>query len=490
MSELLKKPSSADRLPGATILRGVTIIFVMVISIFMYLIPAEWYGIEGLTDIQQRTIAIFIFAALAWLTEMIPTWTTSVLTITLLLFFTSNNGLGLTPQEIDGVKSYAEGTPVEFRSIMAAFADPIVMLFLGGFVLASAASKVGLDIRLAKVLLMPFGTNPKFVLLGLLFIIGFFSMFMSNTATAAMMIAILMPIFKELPQDDKGRIALALSIPIAANIGGIGTPIGTPPNAIAIGALNNIGLEISFAEWMIRMAPFAFIMLILAWILLLIMFPFKSNYLELNIKETEKATWKNYVVYVTYALTIVLWITEEWTKINSNIVALLPFAVFSVTRIFDKKDMAEINWSVLWMVAGGIALGTALNKTGLANSLINAIPFENWSPILVLIVAMLIGYGLSNFISNSAAANLLMPLLATIGSAMGPDIAMVGGVKGMLVGLAIATSFAMTLPISTPPNAIACSTGIIKTKDMAHIGIIIGIIGLCCAYAIVTLLPF
>ena len=142
------------------------------------------------------------------------------------------------------------------------------------------------------------------------------------------------------------------------------------------------------------------------------------------------------------------------------------------------------------MVAGGIALGTALNKTGLANSLINAIPFENWSPILVLIVAMLIGYGLSNFISNSAAANLLMPLLATIGSAMGPDIAMVGGVKGMLVGLAIATSFAMTLPISTPPNAIACSTGIIKTKDMAHIGIIIGIVGLCCAYAIVTLLPF
>ena len=156
MSELLKKPSSADRLPGATILRGVTIIFVMVISIFMYLIPAEWYGIEGLTDIQQRTIAIFVFAALAWLTEMIPTWTTSVLTITLLLFFTSDNGLGLTLQEIDGVKSYAEGTPVEFRSIMAAFADPIVMLFLGGFVLASAASKVGLDIRLAKVLLMPF----------------------------------------------------------------------------------------------------------------------------------------------------------------------------------------------------------------------------------------------------------------------------------------------------------------------------------------------
>ncbi|MBO4370393.1 MAG: SLC13/DASS family transporter, partial [Paludibacteraceae bacterium] len=407
-----------------------------------------------------------------------------------LLFFTSNKGLGLTSvEDAEGVKSFIEGTPVDFKAIMASFADPIVMLFLGGFVLASAASKVGLDIRLAKALLTPFGTNPKIVLLGLLLVIGMFSMFMSNTATAAMMIAILMPIFKELPADDKGRVALALAIPIACNIGGIGTPIGTPPNAIAIGALNTIGLEISFPEWMARMVPFALIMLAFSWMLLLVMFPFKAKSLVLNIKDSEKSTWKNYVVYATYIVTIGLWMTEQWTKINSNIVALLPFAVFTATRIFDEKDLGEINWSVLWMVAGGIALGTALNKTGLASVLVNAIPFGSWSPILVLVIAMLIGYGLSNFISNSAAANLLMPLLATVGSAMS-NIAMVGGIKGLLVGLAVSTSFAMTLPISTPPNAIACSTGIIKTKDMAKIGIIIGIVGLCCAYALVTLIPF
>lgn len=465
----------------------------ILITLFLWLVPTEFFGIEGLTVVQQRTIAIFAFAALMWLFEVIPAWTTSVLLIVLMLFTISNKGIGLLMTEIvaeDGTTTFAEGTFVNYKDLMASFADPIVMLFLGGFVLAIAATKVGLDTRLAKAMLTPFGSNPKYVLLGFLLIIGCFSMFMSNTATAAMMLAILTPVLKELPADGKGRIGLALSIPIAANIGGIGTPIGTPPNAIALGALNSIGIEIPFATWMARMVPLAIVLLLIAWVMLLVMFPFKTKEIKLEIKADTAKTYKNYIVYVTFALTILLWITEQWTKINSNVVALLPFAVFTCTGVFDKKDLKEINWAVLWMVAGGIALGTALNKTGLANTLINAIPFDTWTPLVVILVTGLIGYVLSNFIANSSAANLLAPILATIAVAMGENMAALGGPKTMLVGMALATSMAMLLPISTPPNAIAASTGMIETKDMVKAGAVIGVIGLVMAYGMLFFIGF
>ena len=125
---------------------------------------------------------------------------------------------------------------------------------------------MGLDVQLAKVMLKPFGTNPKTVLLGVLLVIGIFSMFMSNTATAAMMLTFLTPVLATLPKDGGGRISLALAIPIAANLGGMGTPIGTPPNAIALGALQDAGYNITFVGWMIRMVPYVLVMLLFAWL--------------------------------------------------------------------------------------------------------------------------------------------------------------------------------------------------------------------------------
>ena len=193
------------------------------VVLFMWFAPADMFGIDGLTVIQQRTIAIFCYAALMWMFEIIPAWATSVSTIVFLLLAISNKGFA----------NETQGAMVNFKELMAAFADPVIMLFLGGFVLAIAASKVGLDLYLARIMLKPFGTRPKYVLLGFLTIISIMSMFMSNTATAAMMLAFLAPVLKTLPENGGGRISLAMAIPIAANIGGLGTPIGTPPNAIA-----------------------------------------------------------------------------------------------------------------------------------------------------------------------------------------------------------------------------------------------------------------
>ena len=453
-----------------------------IVVLLLWFLPSSAFGIEGLTVTQQRTIAIFAYAALMWMFEIIPAWATSVTTIVFLLLAVSNKGL--TNPDM--------GTLVSFRELMASFADPIIMLFLGGFVLAITASKVGLDVVLARVMLKPFGTNPKWVLLGFLTLISVMSMFMSNTATAAMMLAFLAPVLRTLPADGGGRVSLAMAIPIAANIGGLGTPIGTPPNAIAIGQLSAMDINIGFGAWMIRMVPVVIIMILFAWWLLQFLFPFKAKDVKIVIEPNEyhKMDWQFWVVTITFIVTILMWMTGEITHLNSNVVALIPFAVYALLGIFKREDFAKIDWHVLWMVAGGFAIGTALNKTGLAAALVQSIPFGSWSAIVVLVIAGLLGWLLSNFIANSSAANLLVPILAVVGTAMSKQLDAFGGVTTLLVCVAASTSFAMLLPISTPPNAIACSTGLIKTNDMAKVGLIIGLVGIALAYTVIMLFPF
>ena len=482
----MTQPVSKER----KISRKLTIMLpiVLVITLFLWLVPTSFFGIEGLTVTEQRTIAIFVFAALMWMFEIIPTWTTSVLIIVIMLLTISDSSLSF----MKGSGIPAEmGTFVSYKSIMATFADPVIMLFLGGFILAIASTKVGMDVQLARVLLKPFGKKSEFVLLGFLMVIGIFSMFMSNTATAAMMLTVLAPVLKTLPPDGKGRIALALAIPIAANLGGIGTPIGTPPNAIAFQYLNDsLHLDVGFGDWALRMIPYVLVMLFIAWLVLLKLYPFKQKTIELKIEGAHEKTWRTYVVWITFAVTILLWMTEQLTGLNSNVVAMIPVGVFCVTGIITKDDLKEINWSVLWMVAGGFALGLALTSTGLAEHLVTSIPFGEWLPIAVILVSGFIGYFISNFISNTAAASLIVPILCAVGVGMGETLDPLGGSKTLLIGAVLCTSLAMLFPISTPPNALAHSTGLVTTKDMTKVGIIIGIIGFILGYAMLFLIGF
>ena len=457
---------------------GVLLPIVLLVTLFLWCVPTSFFGIDALTVVQQRVIALFVFAALMWMFEIIPNWATSVLIIVVAMLTVSDKGLGFfcNPEF---------GQLVSYKKIMSSFADPVVMLFLGGFVLAIMAERFGLDVTLAKSLLSIFGTKPKMVLLGFLTIISVFSMFMSNTATAAMMLAFLAPVLHKLPSDDRGKIGLALSIPIAANLGGIGTPIGTPPNATAKGYLEQAGIDVSFMDWCVHMIPYVIIMIILAWVLLLVFFPFKTQKLVLEIPANDKKKdWKSKLVWATFIITILLWATEQLHHISSNVVALIPLAVFTATGLFGKEEIKEINWSVLWLVAGGFALGYLLQDTGLAKVLITAIPFGSMSVILVLVVAGLVCYFLSNFISNSATAALLIPILIVVAEGMADPAAAnnaafiaMGGTQAMIIFIAVCASIAMLFPISTPPNAIAASTGLVETKDMAKVGIIIGVVG-------------
>ena len=191
------------RSESKAISRAVKLLFCFAVLITLWCLPLETFGMEGLTVVEKRVMAIFLFSTVMWILEAVPAWTTSMLAVGLLLFTASDSSLWFF-RDVAAPELY--GTPIKYTSILHSFADPIIMLFIGGFILAIAATKSGLDLMLARVMLKPFGTKSKYVLLGFIFVTGIFSMFLSNTATAAMMLTFLTPVLKALPADGKGKI--------------------------------------------------------------------------------------------------------------------------------------------------------------------------------------------------------------------------------------------------------------------------------------------
>ena len=482
------------------VLRTIKISIVLFVTMIVLMLPQTAFGIAGLTVIQQRMIAIFVFAALMWILEGVPAWVTSVLIIVVMLFTVSDSAIAtlIDPQYYSGVdveKVTIKGVDtiqmtglIPYKDIIAAFADPVVMLFMGGFILALVASKSGVDVTLARYMLKPFGTNAKVVLLGFMLVTAVFSMFVSNTATAAMMLTFLAPVFRSLPENEHGRVALALAIPIGCNIGGIATPIGTPPNGIALGALKDSGVDISFLDWVVMMTPLMLVILVIAWLLLTRMYKFNSKNIEFNIVGGAQKGWRTNAIYVIMVITIALWCGEKIFGINSYVVALFPVGAFTALGIVDSEDIKHIDWAVLWMVAGGFALGTGMKQSGLAKAMVDSIPFDTFPVLIVLVGAGLLCWTLSTFISNSASSALLVPMLITVGEGMKDQLAGIGGVTTLVVSVALCASFAMALPISTPPNAIAYSTGLVNTKQMAKVGLIMGFISMILGYGLLIIL--
>ncbi len=464
----------------------IKLLIAVILAIAALFVPYEALGIDGpntLNPVEIRVISIFVMAALFWILQPFPIWTTSVLVIVLMIFTVSNSAL--TPFRVEGVEM------IKYTDLMNTWADKTIMLFLGGFFLASAATKYKLDLNLASVLLKPFGHNPKFVLLGLMLITAVFSMFMSNTATAAMMLAILTPVLKLFDEKDRGRGAFALAVPIGANIGGMGTPIGTPPNTIALGALNEAGYNITFGQWMAFGVPYVIIMMLVAWFVVLKIYPISAKHIDLKIEGANgfDKSPRAIIVYVTFALCVAMWlIGKNVHGVNDYAIAMIPIAVFAITGVINKKDLKEMSWDVLWLVAGGFALGIGLQKTGLAAHLIGAIPFDTWPAFPLLVGCGVICLFMANFMSHSATAALLVPILIVVGVNCADNLAPLGGVTALLVAVAFASSLGMSMPISTPPNALAHATGYVDTNGMAKSGIFLGVFGLALVYLMMFVL--
>lgn len=436
----------------------------LVAAVIAFAIPFV-FEFDGLSTAGHRMFAIFLVAIVLWVTEAIPLYATAVLIIMLEILMISDQALVGLPSDFD---------PQSFRDYFAALADPVLMLVLGGFFLAMGASKFRLDRAMGRLLLRPFGTNPARIMLGLMIITAIFSMFMSNTATTATMMAVVLPVVAALAPEDRLRVGMVLAIPFAANIGGIGTPVGTPPNAIAIGQLAQAGISVSFGKWMLMALPIVAILLLIAWWLLRRMFPSDTASITIKIEGEFERSRNAYIFYGVFILTVLLWMTESFHGVTSSIIGFVPVVALLATGVLKDKDIQNVQWHVLWLVAGGIALGKGVVDSGLDDWVIGLVSWESFGPTIIAAVFAGTALALSTVMSNSASANLLVPL--------GISLTMSGTVDldPLIIGfmIAIGASLAMALPISTPTNAVAYSSGLIKTGDMAKTGLLIGVIGL------------
>ncbi|MBO9497119.1 SLC13/DASS family transporter [Thalassotalea sp. G20_0] len=437
---------------------------------------------EGVLSIlQQRVLAIFILATLMWVSDAVPAFATSLLIITLLVLTASNSA----PFPLrDGLGE----DMLNYVSIFNSLASPIIVLFLGGFFIALACAKYKVDINLARVLLKPFGQKYEIVMLGVMIITATFSMFMSNTATSVLMLTIMTPLLARMDSEDPGCRAMVLSIPIAANLGGMGTPIGTPPNAIAFRYF--VGEHaLSFGGWMLFAVPITVAMIAFSWWLLQKMYPSNGGHLDVRIDGRFERGLKPYIVYITIVVTILLWVFSDVHGINACAVGIIPVAVFSLCGIVDKHDLKHISWDVLWLLAGGIAIGTALASSGLAGLLVSMVPFEQFDAVTIILGISVLCMIMATFMSHTATANLLMPIAISMSNSV-VSIAEQGGLVVMGTAVALASSLGMGLPISTPPNALAHATGLVDTRDFIKTAQILSPLGVLLIFSVLMLMTW
>lgn len=440
-----------------------------------YLLPF-FMELPGLSEAGHRLLSVFLLAVVLWVTEAIPLFATSAVVILLLVLTLSD---AATPLFWGVPTGFTSGEAPAFTLYLNCLADKVLILFLGGFFLAMGASKFGLDRNLTSLMLRPFGTRPSRVLLGLMLITGILSMWMSNTATCATVMAVVLPLIQRLPEGDRFRGALALGIPFAANLGGMATPVGTPPNAIALATLKGAG-DCSFPQWMMFALPLTLLFLGMAWLILLLVFRTETRAIDLSIQSKWNKTIPAWIYYLTAGITILLWMTETLHGINSYTVGLFPVAVLLATRVITTKEFRSMEWDVLWLVAGGIALGQAVAVSGFDQWVVGLVDWNSVPGYALGGVLALTALGLGTVISHSAATNLLAPMAVAVAVSIGSSPV------ALVVSVALGSSLAMALPISTPPNAIAYASGAIKTRDMAVAGALVAFVGWI---ALVVLLP-
>lgn len=427
-------------------------------ALVAFLVPLL-VDVPGLAPPGERMLAIFLMAIVLFVTEAIPLVATAVLIIFLEVLL-------LTEQALVPLTEPAGSS----RDFWATLADPVIILFLGGFLIADGAAKYALDRNLAAVILTPFQGDARRALLALILMTAALSMFMSNTATTATMFAVLLPVLAGLPSPAT-RTGFALAVPVAANVGGIGTPVGSPPNAIALGALAAQGESISFVSWMAATIPLVLLLLLLAWAYLGWRYVPARTPLRLDLSSSFDRSPAAVVFYVTAGATVLLWLTEALHGIPSTTVGFLPVVVLLATTVMTGDDLRALQWPVLWLVAGGIALGHGVASSGLDEWLIGLVDWSVLAPAMLLLVLAGVALLLSAVISNSAMANLLVPIALALAGTLGMDLAVVA------VVVAVACGLGMFLPVSTPPNAIAYATGTVTTAQMAVAGTVVGVTG-------------
>jgi sodium-dependent dicarboxylate transporter 2/3/5 len=402
------------------------------------------------------------FSIALWVTEAIPPFAVGILIIGFLVFSIGND-------EPENVKKYVQ-----------TWSDSVIWLFLGGFFLAEGMKKTGLDKDLLKITVPKFGNRSDIILLGLMMLTAVLSMLMSNTATTAMMIATITPILKNLGSKAPLSKNLLIGIPAAAAIGGMGTIIGSAPNAIVVGALEGMGVKVSFLEWMLFGIPIAAILIFVFWFVLLKSNPIKTKTLQLNSlfnTKEERLPQKHALLHKRITLiilvgTLVLWLTSGFTGIPVAAVSGVPIVGLTMFSIIQSDEVRALPWDTLMLVAGGLALGLAVQEQGLAQYFVGLIPASDINIYVLYVAFGLLTVIFSNIMSNTATATIFIPIAISLTMSIGASNSIT---LPMIIGLS--ASCALLLPVSTPPNAIAFSTGMLKQSDFRLGGVLVGLLG-------------
>lgn len=448
-------------------------IIYFLLSILLALWITHGLKADNFTPAQTYVLFLLFFSIGLWVSEAIPPFAVGIMIVGFLVFFLGN-------PEVNHPES---ANYIRVEKFVQTWSNSVIWLMLGGFFLAEGMKKTGLDLDVFKWSVSKFGDKPSSILMGIMLATAVASMVMSNTATTAMMIASVMPLLRTMDENAPFAKALLLGIPSAAAIGGMGTIIGSPPNAIVVDAINHvqsIDYEIGFLEWMVFGVPIALVLVFIVWWFLLRKYVPSLDRIDLSVfqepaveeeVEPEHGRERNIrkkIVLAVLAITVLLWLTGKIHEIPTAAVSGLPIIILTMLSIISGDDVRQLPWDTLMLVAGGLSLGLAIQETGLASYFVaelQNVKLDFWVLLVVFALATII---FSNIMSNTATATILVPVASLWGGANPLVLPLVIG---------LCASCALFLPVSTPPNAIAFSTGRLQQADFRLGGLIVGVIG-------------
>ncbi len=445
------------------------------------------FPLPGLSPQGRAILASTVWVALWWITEAIPIAATALLPI---MLFPLSGGIAIS----DTVPGYSH---------------PYIFLFVGGFIIAIAIEKWNLHRRMALMIINAVGSNKKQIILGFMLATGFLSMWISNTATAAMMLPIGMALVSQVGHGQSGTTdpafgkALMLSIAYSASIGGVATLIGTPPNLVLSGVISSAyGINITFFQWFSIGFPFALLLMALCWYYLThFAFTFTGDSIpggksdmQQELKSLGKISVEERRVLMVFVLTALAWMLQSYLlqpffpAIDDTIIAISAAVVLFVLpsgkkgeRLLYWEDTLRLPWGAILLFGGGIALARGFEISGLAEWIglqFNALQGIHILLLLVVLVAAV--NFLTEITSNLATTAMILPILASL--------AVVADVHPfvLMVGAAMAASCAFMLPVATPPNAIVFGSGHISISDMMRAGFTLNVMSI----VVVTLLVY
>ena len=453
----------------------------LVLGPTIFIVVLNFFHLEGLSKEANAILASTLWIAIWWITEAIPIAATALLPIVL---FPLSGGL-------------------ELSQTTSSYGHKFVFLFLGGFILAIAIEKWNLHKRIALNIINVVGTNIVNIILGFMIATAFLSMWISNTATAVMILPVGIAVVKQL-QDNPNTIenensifskALMLAIAYSASIGGMASLIGTPPNLVLAGVLEkSYGIELTFAKWFSFGFPISISLLIIAWLYLtkfafkfkLREFPGGISEIKKQLNKLGKISFEEKMVLTVFLITAAAWISRSLflnqiiPSIDDTIIAIISAVVLFILPSRNKNesllvwnDAVKLPWGILLLFGGGMAIALGFESSGLALWLGEQLKLLETIPLIILLLVII---GFVNFLteitSNLATTAMLLPVLVSLANATGIHY------NYLLVGATVAASCAFMLPVATPPNAVVFGSGYLKIKDMLKIGILMNIISI------------